>query len=886
MNDYISVLTTAPLPADARRRALDQFAMDLGWQPSDPLDLVAADEVSNAHLVVEHGLQNTAMISFLRRSYADLSAHHQRQLISLSYNNLVDWHVAIDPQRVHYVFNRIDPPEVIAAYPVQDEAALRSDVFAEVIGKKPSPNIPALDDALIKTISLWKRHIFAELGGDVDNYGLSMMFNAVIFYRAVEDYYNRTHSGANGRDSFEDLFAVEGSTLAGVLIEGLTQYGIAEEVAKLIDFEVLRQFDVVERGTFTALVGDFYRNRYARGLVYDFAVMSKHALSRIYERYVSVLRTVETQQQSLFGELPEETLDRLTGNVYTPEFIARFFAKYLREELPPKRFRALRSIDHACGSGLFLRTLLEFQCEGANGGLTREEVGSLFGGIKGIDIDPNACLAARLSLALLHLVVTGGALPAYLDIQTDDALRVVNSNEDEVEAAFDVVVTNPPFIAIERQTRLFKERAAELLGDRSKGRVDAYLAFVAAGIRMLKPGGYGLFVVPHSFLIAESAALLRSMVVEECWVRLIADLSGIKVFEDVGAYVVLLIFQKRTETELVPEDPVVVRAHELLGDALLAALRGQERENSYYSVGRLPRERLDKGPWIIRSPSQMATERRVSRLPVLSEFLDVAEGYVSGADEVFIVPEAQVPSDGHDLFRPLVADREMVAFRRPTRSGLYCFYPYVDGELLNEEELRSGFPRTWEYLGRHRKLLGSRRQVAKGNLAWWKPERPRPPKRMLRPKLLTPHLVIVPKFSLDSEGVFIVSRSPVAFLKDDEFPDHGAEVELLRFFLGVLNSTAAFGLLSAEAHRYGNGYLMLEPKSLRRLRVPDPRSIDPTLRVKLVALVAEREALGRRSAFDLERRIDQLVGTLYGASDGDLPLVSMRSRDGGIVRSP
>ena len=64
--DIIMQLTSKELLDIDRPRILNDFAYELGWQPSDRLAGLTVDDFANAHLVVEHGLENTAMITFLR----------------------------------------------------------------------------------------------------------------------------------------------------------------------------------------------------------------------------------------------------------------------------------------------------------------------------------------------------------------------------------------------------------------------------------------------------------------------------------------------------------------------------------------------------------------------------------------------------------------------------------------------------------------------------------------------------------------------------------------------------------------------------------------------------------------------------------------------------
>src|ERR1035438_9674885 len=87
--DLVQRLTSGTQsPADLARWVND-FAVDMGWRPSDQLQLPVASEFSTTHLIVEHGLENTAVITFLRQPYryAALSSSQQRCLLNASYNN-------------------------------------------------------------------------------------------------------------------------------------------------------------------------------------------------------------------------------------------------------------------------------------------------------------------------------------------------------------------------------------------------------------------------------------------------------------------------------------------------------------------------------------------------------------------------------------------------------------------------------------------------------------------------------------------------------------------------------------------------------------------------------------------------------------------------------
>ena len=68
------------------------------------------------------------------------------------------------------------------------------------------------------------------------------------------------------------------------------------------------------------------------------------------------------------------------------------------------------------------------------------------------------------------------------------------------------MLANPPFIAIDEQPESIRQRLVEFMSTDASGRIDTYLAFLKLAIEALKPGGYGLFVLPYAFLIGDSAA--------------------------------------------------------------------------------------------------------------------------------------------------------------------------------------------------------------------------------------------------------------------------------------------------------------------------------------------------------------------------------------------
>lgn len=131
-----------------------------------------------------------------------------------------------------------------------------------------------------------------------------------------------------------------------------------------------------------------------------------------------------------------------------------------------------------------------------------------------------------------------------------EAIRYFQNHSD-LAGTFDLVIVNPPFVALDRQAEDIRRDVAAFMGQDASGRIDMYLAFLKMGLELLRPGGIGMFILPHSFLISDNAHGIRRKILQETWIRCLADLSAIRVFQQVDTYIVLLIFQKKSKHNLV-----------------------------------------------------------------------------------------------------------------------------------------------------------------------------------------------------------------------------------------------------------------------------------------------------------------------------------------------
>ena len=868
-------LTSTSISEKGLLRSLEDFANSFGWVPSDRLEEPALSSVANGHLIVEHGLETSAVITFLKRPFHYLSSGEKKRLFSLSYNNLIDWHISVDSEYVSFFYNRTEIPTSIEKFELNrgQYDYLRSTAFDKITERKPTTNLPALDSAIIKTISNWKRLLSAELGYIVPNDILSSLFNSIIFTRAAEDQYRFRGNARNGyASSYEPV-----NTLLSIWLDGevetiselisSTLNSLLENVPDfVINAEQLSVFNTLDFYTVRSLLNDFYNNKYLSYYEYDFAIISKHALSRIYEGYVSVLRQEENSQGNLFSfnNLPLEERNKSFGTFYTPQYIAKFFSKFIKQQTTPILFKNLTICDPACGSGIFIRTFIESQLESFESFSDEGNIKRIFEHLLGVDVEPNATHATQLSLSLLHLVLNN-ELPADLNVINSEALSYFSSNT-QLNNSFDVVMANPPYVAVEGQSEEMHELVTQYIGEHGKGRVDLYIAFLLIAITLLKPGGFGCFVLPYSFLLAKSSRLIRKLIAEKCYLRCIADLSAVPVFGSVGVYVVLIIFQKKDEISIDIPSATIIRCQEFPGQALQYALDDVEIENNFYNIYKVPQSTFTETEWILLPPIEEKIRKQFRSLPKLGKYLDIRQGIVTGSDSIFIRRANEIPIKEKSIYVPLLKDRNMLPYVTPDSSELYVFYPFVGDNKIEEKQLIEDFPKTWEYLCLNRSTLEGRKSLRSVSDKWWEPIRPRSPKKLLVPKIVGPHLMIVPRYSWDVTGEYAVSRS--SYLTPASKWE-GAEDDLLKFFIAILNSSVAFWFMSSNSPKYRGGYLMVESKNLSELPVPDLTSIEPNSLVEILELVNKRMNASSKEALILESQIDSAVNALYGLTSRD-----------------
>lgn len=239
----------------------ENLAEQLGWYPSDIIENKNTQSIATGHLFVEHGLDNPAVISFINNKHTNtlLEYKNQANILGISYNNLIDYHITIDNGTIRAFHNRlaIDNNIIYAQRLDSFKDSLSSDYFCKYIDKQSiRANLPALDDELINTISRYKRFIYSELNGRVSNEEISNFFNAIIFTRALED---SQQIESSEQILLKSLWS-DKVQFSDILLLSFDNLDIKSYPDQIINKELFSNINKLDKNTLNNIFTDFYKS--------------------------------------------------------------------------------------------------------------------------------------------------------------------------------------------------------------------------------------------------------------------------------------------------------------------------------------------------------------------------------------------------------------------------------------------------------------------------------------------------------------------------------------------------------------------------------------------------------------------------------------------------
>lgn len=308
--------------------------------------------------------------------------------------------------------------------------------------------------------------------------------------------------------------------------------------------------------------------------------------------------------------IANETAQKLRGGYYTPSDLAEFLARWVKQ-IGPKTL-----LEPSCGDGAFFTAL------GEVGGFSNTA-------IQGFELDEAEAAKAATRVGDIGLNAT---------IVADDFLQWAVDHFDDPKTKYDTVVGNPPFVRYQYLPEPFQIRAETIfrrLGLHFTKHTNAWVPFILASLKMLRPGGRLAMVVPAEIIHVMHAQALRSYLGRECRRLVVVDPEEIWFSETLQGVVLLLAEKRRSERDVAEGlgiYPVKGRGFLKLDPADIFA--APSALNGKTVVGKWTRALLD--PDTRHLLEELSEHADVHAFETIA---DVDVGIVTGANKYFLVPD-------------------------------------------------------------------------------------------------------------------------------------------------------------------------------------------------------------------------------------------------------
>lgn len=383
---------------------------------------------------------------------------------------------------------------------------------------------------------------------------------------------------------------------------------------------------------------------------------------------------------------------------------------------------------------------------------------------------------------------------------------------------FDTVVGNPPYV---RQELIPDVLLAEYRSRYSTiyDRADLYIPFMERSLLSLSEGGNLGFICADRWMKNRYGSRLRQLVASRFHLKIFVDMVDTPAFNsDVIAYpAITIISHQRAGSTRVAYRPTI--EHDTLSkltESLLA--KGLPKKSN--GVRELSGVTSGAEPWLLGSKDQRALVRRLEQaFPTIEEAgCKVGIGVATGADKAFIgLLEALDVEPDRKL--PLVMTRDLMAGAVVWR-GFGVINPFCDdGRLVNLEH----YPRLKKYLRRYKDVIAGRHCARKAPANWYRTIDRITASLAKKPKLLIP----------DIKG-----EAHIVYEDGRLYPHHNlyyitSENWDLRALQAVLLSGIAKLFVSTYSTKMRGGYLRFQAQYLRRIRIPDWKSVPGEMRLAL-----------------------------------------------------
>lgn len=574
-----------------------------------------------------------------------------------------------------------------------------------------------------------------------------------------------------------------------------------------------------------------------------------------------------SDDDSLSARYSTVTKEKSGGVVYTPKLLADFVAqemiKYTKQHLLHQLNKPIRILDPAVGHGELLLSLLE--C------LTKQkefcvEIYGFETDSKAID---NAKTRIRDQFPEVQLSIKHGN---FLDFILENFGEGGQGNlfHKADSEAYDLVISNPPYVRTQIMGAIQSRRLAKLFG--LSGRLDMYYAFILGISRVLKPNGIAGIITSNRFMTVKSGTPVRRALLERFSIRRLWDLGDTKLFKAAVLPAILIvegeknssveppkfssIYQTNDSATKISRDPITALSFEgiveiadgrrfLVQHGMLNAKRGSDE------VWRMTTEDVER--WL--------ASVKAHTWRTFGDIGKIRVGVKTCADTVFIRNDwLNMPiNERPELLRPLITHHVAQRFKSSAnKNPNFILYPHESVHGVRRPVNLENYPRCQNYLEKHRATLEGRRYINEAHRQWYEIWVPQDPSAWDQTKLVFRDIAEKPTFWIDLDGSVVNGDCYWLISKDR------TRVDLLWLAAAVGNSTfiERFYDISFNNRLY-SGRRRFITQYVEKFPLPDPESSIGKGIIKMAKSIYEH--IPSEMAAQLQRELDGLIWDAFSS---------------------
>ncbi len=447
---------------------------------------------------------------------------------------------------------------------------------------------------------------------------------------------------------------------------------------------------------------------------------------------------------------------------------------------------------------------------------------------------------------------------------------------------FDLIIGNPPYIRIQGLDKNSSQYYKKHFKVASKN-YDIYILFIEQCFKLIKKQGVISFIMPHKWFNADFGVNLREFAKDK--ISKIISFEEFQIF-DASTYTALQWFENNSlHLKFVQADKNIKTKEEMSNFIF------NLKEENFKMINN---KKLSSSFWSFEENSNQEIFSKINQHISVKDLFRVFVGLQTSKDSVYFLKDCQenkISVKGYskeldkeveiekEILKPLLMGDSFHRYEKPISNSMVLF-PYCGQDntdvkkmcLYDENELKSKFPKAWEYLKECESILRARENGRFDNEKWYQFGRTQGINQENISKLLCPDICNNTHFVLDNLGEFYFTTTIYGYVRNEEYKNLD-----YKYLMAVLNSSLTWWFLQKTSVVMRGGFYRIKPAYIEKFCIPKINSKNEKLADELINSVDEilkaKEQDKNANTQELENKTNSLVYKLYNLTEEEIKII-------------